>query len=247
MLTFYILVADPQCKHCISFYRLNPTHRNQVTKADLWIYQDPASDVDRRGIVKVYVIEKDASKNVLLAKSRIRRKTTGWHKVKLKEDMSKYIAIRNGYLHIDLTLQISCIRCKVVLNGKNVPYFELSEETIVKRESPKSNRCTSSTTTCCLDEFKISFKDFVGSLAEIIILPKEINIGICRGGCNSIHTVMDSHGGIVKSKKIKQSMKMNLCCVPKKYKSISTLVYTSQGEIEVRSIHDIVVSECGCA
>ena len=241
-----VLVMDPKCKNCVSFIRESSTRRSTVTNSDLWIHQNPKINIRRRRLIKVYLIKKGTWKKTLLAKRRIRRKRSGWHRINLK-DIIKYIVTRGGYLHIDLILQITCTGCKVSLSGINAPYFDLSEKSITKRKAHKSLKCTPGSTACCLDDFFINLQDYVEGLAEWIVLPKGINLGTCRGVCDSVHTVFGAHSGVVKAPKLKNSVEWDLCCVPKRYKSISTLFYNKKGEIIVRNIHDLVVSECACA
>lgn len=150
---------------------------------------------------------------------------------------------------MDALIEIVCSYCRVITEDRTLPYAGLVAELLIN-PTPSVRRCTVNTTTCCLDDFEIKLNKYIKPLSGDIIWPKVINVGACRGSCDDIHVGYHPHSALVSAVKL-QGMKENkregLCCVPKKYVSISTIIDEGQGFLVAKSIHDLVVDECTCA
>lgn len=181
----------------------------------------------------------------------------GWYIIKLKNFRKNRLFQRTNN---NIDLLVECFDCHIdtqgmvlppVYNHKRVP--PKRQNPIAKHQSPvKAKRCTPNSTGCCLDDLVINLKDIVGKLADQIILPKTVNIGVCRGSCNSPHEILNTHSAMLNAAAITSSNRNNrkvrkkLCCVPQNYEPLSVLMYNGKQHIVMRTIEDMAVRDCGC-
>lgn len=119
------------------------------------------------------------------------------------------------------------------------PRPEAGEERRNRREVVRTNE-TEGITNCSLQPLLINLNKVLPNQA---ILPTDVDIGTCRGGCSSPEQAPDT----VRSQIIKVSgLDPQSCCVPSAYSPLYMLLYSSDDILSLHSLTDVIVTGCSC-
>lgn len=215
------------------------------------MYQQSTNDADttRKITIHIYLVTNNLSKKKqILFKRDILDVKNGWVNFKIHKT-EKWVQTNNqGNIKIDLLLQVSCSNCNLKLDdATTMPLLDITKEIIINKRQRRSVKCSGRSRDCCLDSFYVEFKEVMGDFGKYIVWPKGIDIGHCRGACDSGRQIAREHSAIMHAAKSKLSQPISLCCAPLKYKTTTVLYADVNGAVVKKPLHDLIVKDCGCA
>jgi cell division protein FtsB len=138
---------------------------------------------------------------------------------------------------------------EIVAASKPSAYLEISNTRFRvkhKRNSvirSKTPTCESTqnhrNTSCCLFPFSLSFDDFNW---DWIIAPKRIDFYYCAGYCNIASLKTITHSQVLYTEK-----NMQMCCAPEISEAIDILYQDTDGNLQLKSIPNMIVRSCTCS
>ncbi|TNN10997.1 Inhibin beta A chain, partial [Schistosoma japonicum] len=175
-----------------------------------------------------------------------------------------YYAINNIHQPLIRYLLITCNNCnneqniinpkKVVLEIRYRPSLQRTKRSLTKGDETISNVCRSNGHhySCCTQPLSVKFSDI--GWDNWIIHPKSFEPNYCRGSCKvtstkSLHyDVMDLllRKNLTQFSNIQRD-EVQSCCHPTQLTSMSVLYLDSNRELQMHTLHNLIVLGCGCS
>ncbi|KAK4468500.1 hypothetical protein MN116_007538 [Schistosoma mekongi] len=175
-----------------------------------------------------------------------------------------YYVINNIQQSLIRYLLITCNNCnnqqniinpkKVVLEIRYRPTLQRKKRSLTKNDETISNVCRSNGHhySCCTQPLSVKFSDI--GWDNWIIHPKSFEPNYCRGSCKvtstkSLHyDVMDLllRKNLTQFSNIQRD-EVQSCCHPTQLTSMSVLYLDSNRELQMHTLHNLIVLGCGCS
>ncbi|KAH8873071.1 Inhibin beta A chain [Schistosoma japonicum] len=171
-----------------------------------------------------------------------------------------YYAINNIHQPLIRYLLITCNNCnneQNIINPKKIRYrpsLQRTKRSLTKSDETISNVCRSNGHhySCCTQPLSVKFSDI--GWDNWIIHPKSFEPNYCRGSCKvtstkSLHyDVMDLllRKNLTQFSNIQRD-EVQSCCHPTQLTSMSVLYLDSNRELQMHTLHNLIVLGCGCS
>ncbi|XP_061879555.1 inhibin subunit beta Ab [Entelurus aequoreus] len=232
-----------------------------VEQANVWIFLKLSKGNRAKGKVKLQLhqTEQDTS----ISEKMVDTRRSGWHTLAIPRSVQS--ALDRGDSR--LRLRLSCLLCAEVgavpvlpppvgeqtKEQSHRPFLMTAlraREEVAHRRIPRSLECDGRTSTCCKQQFYVSFKDIGWS--DWIIAPSGYHANYCEGNCpNHMASIGGSfHSTIINQYRMRgygQFQNIKSCCVPTQLRAMSMLYYDDEQKIVKKDVQNMIVEQCGCS